>query len=73
MNINRTRLFSHRDQFAIKPMESKTDDFVFYATRLEVNKIILQLCVGNHEHYMRRRGPDSMEVQQVRVQQYVRH
>ena len=27
---------------------------------------ILDLCVGNHELFMRRRKPDTMEVQQMR-------
>jgi hypothetical protein len=29
-------------------------------------QVILQLCVGNHELYMRRRTLDPIEVQQVR-------
>lgn len=43
-------------------------DFVFYAPRLKVNKGILQLCMGNHELYMRRRKPDTIEVQQMKAQ-----
>lgn len=43
-------------------------DFVFYAPRVRVNKGILQLCMGNHDLYMRRRKPDTMEVQQMKVQ-----
>jgi hypothetical protein len=46
-------------------MESKAVDFVFYALRIEVNKLILTLCVGNHELYTKRRGEESMELQQV--------
>ncbi|KAG7222731.1 hypothetical protein INR49_026340 [Caranx melampygus] len=44
------------------------EDFVFYAPRLRINKRILQLCMGNHELYMRRRKPDTIEVQQMKVQ-----
>uniref|UniRef100_A0A667ZUW5 Ezrin b n=1 Tax=Myripristis murdjan TaxID=586833 RepID=A0A667ZUW5_9TELE len=44
------------------------DDFVFYAPRLRINKRILQLCMGNHELYMRRRKPDTIEVQQMKSQ-----
>lgn len=33
-----------------------------------MNKLILDLCVGNHELYLRRRKPDSMEVQQMKAQ-----
>eukprot|EP00730_Choanoeca_flexa_P012138 TRINITY_DN3403_c0_g1_i1.p1 TRINITY_DN3403_c0_g1~~TRINITY_DN3403_c0_g1_i1.p1 ORF type:complete len:346 (-),score=67.59 TRINITY_DN3403_c0_g1_i1:66-1103(-) len=43
-------------------------DFVFYASRLRINKRILALCMGNHELYMRRRRPDSIEVQQMKAQ-----
>lgn len=28
---------------------------------------ILELCVGNHELFMRRRKPDSMEIQQMKA------
>ncbi len=43
-------------------------DFVFYASRLRINKRILALCMGNHELYMRRRKPDTIEVQQMKAQ-----
>jgi len=29
---------------------------------------ILELCIGNHAMYMKRRKPDSMEVQQMKIQ-----
>lgn len=47
---------------------SSLQDFVFYSPRLRVNKSILQLCMGNHELYMNRRKPDSIEVQQMKTQ-----
>jgi len=43
-------------------------DFVFYTTRMRINKRILALSMGNHELYMRRRRPDSIEVQQMKAQ-----
>ncbi|KAJ8288716.1 hypothetical protein COCON_G00013750 [Conger conger] len=55
-------------KFVIKPMDKKAPDFVFYAPRLRVNKRILALCMGNHELYMRRRKPDTIEVQQMKAQ-----
>ncbi|XP_057715572.1 ezrin a isoform X1 [Corythoichthys intestinalis] len=55
-------------KFIIKPIDKKAPDFVFYAPRLRVNKRILQLCMGNHELYMRRRKPDTIEVQQMKAQ-----
>eukprot|EP00069_Balaena_mysticetus_P021659 bmy_13766T0 len=48
-------------KFVIKPIDKKAPDFVFYAPRLRINKRILQLCMGNHELYMRRRKPDTIE------------
>uniref|UniRef100_A0A8P4KPS3 FERM domain-containing protein n=1 Tax=Dicentrarchus labrax TaxID=13489 RepID=A0A8P4KPS3_DICLA len=44
------------------------DDFVFYVPRLRINKRILALCMGNHDLYMRRRKPDTIEVQQMKAQ-----
>uniref|UniRef100_A0AAR2K8L8 FERM domain-containing protein n=1 Tax=Pygocentrus nattereri TaxID=42514 RepID=A0AAR2K8L8_PYGNA len=47
---------------------SIASDFVFYAPRLRINKRILALCMGNHDLYMRRRKPDTIEVQQMKAQ-----
>ncbi|XP_061558091.1 moesin-like isoform X1 [Phycodurus eques] len=55
-------------KFVIKPIDKKAPDFVFYAPRLRINKRILSLCMGNHELYMRRRKPDTIEVQQMKAQ-----
>ncbi|XP_023276126.1 radixin-like [Seriola lalandi dorsalis] len=55
-------------KFVIKPIDKKAPDFVFYAPRLRINKRILALCVGNHELYMRRGKPDTIEVQQMKAQ-----
>lgn len=55
-------------KFVIKPIDKKAQDFVFYTPRLRINKRILQLCMGNHELYMRRRKPDTIEVQQMKAQ-----
>ncbi|KAF6721383.1 Ezrin [Oryzias melastigma] len=55
-------------KFIIKPIDKKSPDFVFFAPRLRINKRVLQLCMGNHELYMRRRKPDSIEVQQMKAQ-----
>lgn len=56
-------------KFTIKPIDKKAPDFVFFVARLRINKRILALCMGNHELYMRRRKPDSIEVQQMKAQQ----
>uniref|UniRef100_A0A1I8IBT4 FERM domain-containing protein n=1 Tax=Macrostomum lignano TaxID=282301 RepID=A0A1I8IBT4_9PLAT len=55
-------------KFVIKPIDRKAPDFVFFAPRLRINKRILALCMGNHELYMRRRKPDTIEVQQMKAQ-----
>ncbi|PWA27415.1 hypothetical protein CCH79_00000475, partial [Gambusia affinis] len=55
-------------KFIIKPIDKKSPDFVFYAPRLRINKSILNLCMGNHDLYMRRRKPDTIEVQQMKAQ-----
>lgn len=55
-------------KFLIKPIDKKSPDFVFLTSRLRINKRILSLCMGNHELYMRRRRPDTLEVQQMKAQ-----
>lgn len=55
-------------KFVIKPIDAKAPNFVFFAPRLRINKRILTLCMGNHELYMRRRKPDTIEVQQMKAQ-----
>merc|ERR1711935_493760 len=55
-------------KFVIKPIDKKAPDFVFFSPRLRINKRILSLCMGNHELYMRRRKPDTIEVQQMKAQ-----
>lgn len=42
-------------------------NFVFFVHRPQ-NKLILDLCIGNHELFMRRRKPDTMEIQQMKAQ-----
>ncbi|XP_070572381.1 merlin-like [Ptychodera flava] len=58
----------HDKKFVIKPIDKKSPDFIFYSQKLRVNKVILQLCVGNHELFMRRRKVDTIEVQQMKAQ-----
>jgi len=55
-------------KFVIKPIDKKAPDFIFFASRLRINKRILALCMGNHELYMRRRKADTIEVQQMKAQ-----
>lgn len=55
-------------KFTIKPVDKNAPSFQFYSTKIRMNKLILDLCIGNHDLFMRRRKPDSMEVQQMKAQ-----
>ncbi|MGH0176863.1 UNVERIFIED_CONTAM: hypothetical protein FKN15_006139 [Acipenser sinensis] len=55
-------------EFTIKPLDKKKEVFKFYSSQLRVNKLILQLCIGNHDLFMRRRKVDCIEVQQMKAQ-----
>ncbi|XP_073410174.1 merlin isoform X1 [Dendrobates tinctorius] len=66
---NEIRNISYSDkEFTIKPLDKKIDVFKFNSSKLRVNKLILQLCIGNHDLFMRRRKADSLEVQQMKSQ-----
>ncbi|KAF3695462.1 Merlin Moesin-ezrin-radixin-like protein Neurofibromin-2 Schwannomin [Channa argus] len=66
---NEIRNISYSDkEFTIKPLDKKTSVFKFNSSRLRVNKLILQLCIGNHDLFIRRRRVDSLEVQQMKTQ-----
>ncbi|XP_075983545.1 ezrin/radixin/moesin family protein merlin [Anticarsia gemmatalis] len=54
-------------KFVIKFVEKTTNNFIFFSPK-GMNKLILDLCIGNHDLYMRRRKPDTMEVQQMKAQ-----
>lgn len=40
----------------------------FRAQDMSINMSILDLCIGTHNLYLRRRQPDLLEVQQMKVQ-----
>ncbi|XP_029468126.1 merlin-like isoform X2 [Rhinatrema bivittatum] len=63
------RNISYSDkELKIKPLDKKAEVFKFYSPQLKVNKLILLLCIENHELFMRRRKADSVEVQQMKAQ-----
>ncbi|KAH7951050.1 hypothetical protein HPB52_004542 [Rhipicephalus sanguineus] len=66
--MNEIRNISFNDRKVVKPIDKKAPDVVFFALRLRINKRILALCMGNHELYMRRRKPDTIQVQQMKAQ-----
>jgi len=55
-------------KFIIKTVDKTSSNFTFYSKKLRMNKLILDLCIGNHDLFMRRRKPDPMEVQQMKAQ-----
>ena len=55
-------------KFTIKPVDKTAPLFQFYSSKSKMNKLILDLCIGNHELFVRRRRPDSMETQQMKAQ-----
>uniref|UniRef100_A0A8D0AQT0 NF2, moesin-ezrin-radixin like (MERLIN) tumor suppressor n=1 Tax=Sander lucioperca TaxID=283035 RepID=A0A8D0AQT0_SANLU len=66
---NEIRNISYSDkEFTIQPVDKKTSVFKFNSSRLRVNKLILQLCIGNHDLFVRRRRVNSLEVQQMKSQ-----
>ncbi|XP_039959487.1 moesin/ezrin/radixin homolog 2 [Bactrocera tryoni] len=66
---NEIRHVSFDDKkFTIRLVDTKVSNFIFYSQDLHINKMILDLCKGNHDLYMRRRKPDTMEIQQMKAQ-----
>merc|ERR1719412_656286 len=55
-------------KFFIKTVDKSSPNFPFYSKKLRMNKLILDLCIGNHDLFMRRRKPDPMDVQQMKAQ-----
>jgi merlin len=55
-------------KFIIKTVEKSSPNFTFFSKKLRMNKLILDLCIGNHDLFMRRRKPDPMDVQQMKAQ-----
>lgn len=54
-------------KFMIKPVDKSSPNFIFFSQKVRMNKLILDLCIGNHDLFMRRRKPDSMELQQMKA------
>ncbi|XP_023343744.1 moesin/ezrin/radixin homolog 1 isoform X2 [Eurytemora carolleeae] len=56
------------DEFIVKMTDKSAAKFVVKCIVAKESKKIYDLASGNHEMYMRRRRPDTMEVQQMRSQ-----
>lgn len=55
-------------KFIIKPVDKSAPPFNFYSDKTRINKLILELCMGNHDLYMKRRQADTPELQQMKLQ-----
>ncbi|KAH1021400.1 hypothetical protein HUJ04_010918 [Dendroctonus ponderosae] len=53
-------------KFVIRPNDKNSKNFVVITTNEKVSKQILNLGIGNHELYVRRRKPDSPEVAKMK-------
>ncbi|KAL7638306.1 UNVERIFIED_CONTAM: hypothetical protein RMT77_010870 [Armadillidium vulgare] len=54
-------------KFNLRPTDKGSPSFVFYSKNNRMNKLILDLCIGNHELYKKRRKPDTIEIQQMKT------
>ncbi|XP_060139108.1 merlin isoform X4 [Zootoca vivipara] len=55
-------------ELTIKPIDKKAEVFKFFSSQPKVNKQIMQLFIGNHDLFMRRRRVDPIEIQQMKAQ-----
>lgn len=40
-------------KFTIKPVDKSAPNFQFYSSKTRMNKLILDLCIGNHDLFMK--------------------
>lgn len=57
----------HGKKFSIMPEDKNSPDFIFYVPKTKISDLIMQLCVGNHDLYLKRRKVDTMEIQQMKA------
>ncbi|KAM4046390.1 merlin-like isoform 1-T3 [Anomaloglossus baeobatrachus] len=50
------------------PVDKKAETFKFYSKEQNVNKLILHLCIENHNLFLTKRKVDSIEIQQIKMQ-----
>ncbi|KAM3933874.1 merlin-like [Leptodactylus fuscus] len=50
------------------PVDKKAETFKFYSKEQNVNKLILHLCIENHNLFLTKRKVDSIEMQQIKMQ-----
>ncbi|RZB40731.1 moesin/ezrin/radixin -like 1, partial [Asbolus verrucosus] len=54
-------------KFVIKPTDKSAQDFIFFTTEPKISKIILNLGIGNHTLYVKRRKPESTEITRMKA------
>merc|ERR1719309_919325 len=62
------RISFKNNDFIVKLNDKKSPKFIGICRKPKVSKKIYELASGNHEMYMRRRRPDTLEVQQMKAQ-----
>ncbi|XP_044143186.1 merlin-like [Bufo gargarizans] len=50
------------------PVDKKAETIKFYSKEQNVNKLILHLCIENHNLFLTKRKVDSIEMQQIKMQ-----
>lgn len=59
---------NYRDRkFIIKSLDKKSTDFIFFTSTPKINKRIMNLGVGNHYLYVRRRKTPTLEIIQMKT------
>lgn len=53
-------------KFVIKPIDKNSQDFIFFTPTPKISKLILNLGIGNHALYVRRRKPESTEITRMK-------
>jgi len=62
------RISFKNNNFIVKLNDKKSPKFIGICRKQKLSKKIYELASGNHEMYMRRRRPDTLEVQQMKAQ-----
>lgn len=55
-------------KFCIKPTDKKAPQFVFFLSRSRFARRMLLLASGNHEYFIARRQPETVEMKQMKAQ-----
>ncbi|KAJ7308980.1 hypothetical protein JRQ81_008262 [Phrynocephalus forsythii] len=55
-------------ELTIKPVDKRAEVFKFFSSQPKANKLIMQLFIGNHDLFMRRRRVEPIEIQQMKAQ-----